>query len=161
MKKLLLLLFLIPNLVMAESEYKETFICSPEIPKVKLTDYTFADDYAGKPHIEHYKYYFFTFFKDGRFVIKNDERQYSSKGKREYVQTWFTNGVSTSVTHLKQNGYDIFKLSNFYTEIEQLRVTTFILDKKSMTYTSRTSSEEKNYEPKTGFCYSHRLEDDF
>ena len=158
MKKLILILLLIPNLVMAEIEYKETFICSPEIPKEKLTDYAFADDYQGKPHIEYYKYYFFTFFKDGRFVIENDERQYSSKEKRMYDHTWFANGVSTSVTHVKQNGYDIFKLSNYYTETKELRVNTFILDKKSMTYTSRISSKEKNYEPSTGFCYSHRLE---
>lgn len=126
-------------------EYEQLYVCGPK--KLELGDF-------GNLGFDEYKYFFIHFGKDNKFVILNDDIQYTNFRDTIKSQLFTQNGGTFRATLKEVNGFHIFRLI----DKESDYVKTLNFDKDSLTYMSVISKGEETFVPTRGFCQLQKTE---
>ena len=130
-------------------EFEKVFICGP-----KKMSYD-------EQHKDRGWYYLIHFDKDERFIVRNNEYNYSSFQDTHYPHIWVQNGKITSAELSKDSKVYFFELISTYVpasinSYKKIRYLNVNFD--SMTYVSRAKSingdgTNKMYDPVIGICW--------
>ena len=146
MKKIfsiLLLLSISFNAQANEFKYEKVFTCGPK----ELTIY---ENYQSLG-MSRWEYFFVNTARDGKFVILNDDIQYTSFRDTVMSNLYHQNGGTFRASMKEIDGVAIYRLVNKETDW----VKTLNVSLESMTYVSRVTSGGTKFEPLIGVCWKN------
>lgn len=145
MMRSLLLIILVFNLPISANEFvyerERTIACGP----TKLGQFEYYKNLGASRS----EYFFINSSRNGKFVILNDDIQYTNFRDTILNQIYQQNGGIFRASKKTMDGVDVYRLFDKETNF----VKTLSVDLVSMTYVSRVSRGDKKYDPAIGVCW--------
>jgi len=142
---LLILLTISFSVQANEFEYEEVFTCGPK----ELDEYITYKSLG----MSRYEYFFVNTARDGKFVILNNDIQYTNFRDTVISNLYQQNGGTFRASMKEIDGVAVYRLVNKETDW----VKTFNVSLESMTYVSRVTMGGTKYEPSIGVCWENKL----